>query len=76
MRLFAGFLLFSALVAAQSSEVSAERAGGLPGVKVSGLSNSQKAQVLSVARQQSPCNLRPLPDENCTLPGAGSEVAW
>jgi len=52
MRLIASLILFSALLTAQTSEVSAERAGGLPGVKVSGLTATQKAQVLAIARQQ------------------------
>jgi protein-disulfide isomerase len=52
MRFIASSILFSALLAAQSSEVSAERAAGLPGVKVSGLTDAQKAQVLAIARQQ------------------------
>ena len=46
-------LCLSSLLSAQSSEVSAERAGGLPGVKVSGLTAAQKAQVLAIARQES-----------------------
>ena len=53
MRLIASLLIFSAFLAAQTSEVSAERAGGLPGVKVGGLTTSQKAQVLAIVRQQS-----------------------
>ena len=55
MHLIASLLIFSAafLAHAQTSEVSAERAGGLPGVKVSGLTAAQKAQVLAIARQQS-----------------------
>jgi protein-disulfide isomerase len=53
MRLIATLILFSALLAAQTSEVTAERAGGLPGVKVSGLTTAQKAQVLAIARDQS-----------------------
>src|SRR5882757_5849651 len=53
MRLIASLMLFSALLTAQTSEVSAERAGGLPGVKVSGLTAAQKAQVLAIAKQQS-----------------------
>jgi len=54
MRLIATFLiLFSAFLTAQTSEVSAERAAGLPGVKVSGLTAAQKAQVLAIARQES-----------------------
>ena len=53
MRLIPILLIPSAfLAAAQTSEVSAERAGGLPGVKVSGLTTAQKAQVLAIARQQ------------------------
>lgn len=52
MRRISIFLLFAALAAAQSSEVSAERAGGLPGVKVAGLTAQQKAQVVDIARQQ------------------------
>ncbi|MEP7365060.1 MAG: DsbA family protein [Acidobacteriota bacterium] len=52
MRFFVSLLLFSALLAAQTSEVSAERAGGLPGVKVDGLTAAQKAQVLGIAREE------------------------
>jgi protein-disulfide isomerase len=53
MRLIASLIIFSAFLAAQTSEVTAERAGGLPGVKVSGLTTTQKAQVLAIARQES-----------------------
>ncbi len=56
MRVIASsMILLSAafLAAAQTSEVSAERAGGLPGVKVNGLTAAQKAQVLAIARQES-----------------------
>ena len=54
MRLIACLILSSAVLAAQQgSEVSAERAAGLPGVKVSGLTAAQKAQVLAIARQES-----------------------
>ena len=52
MRLIASVILFSACLAGQTSEVSAERAAGLPGVKVSGLTAAQKAQVLAIARQE------------------------
>ncbi|HEY3742284.1 MAG TPA: thioredoxin domain-containing protein [Bryobacteraceae bacterium] len=52
MRLFACLFLFSALLPAQTSAVSTDRAGGLPGVNVSGLTTAQKAQVLAIARQQ------------------------
>lgn len=42
------------LLAGQTvSEVSAERAGGLPGVKVNGMTAAQKAQVLAIAKQES-----------------------
>ena len=53
MRLIPGLILFSAFLSAQTSELSAERASGLPGVKVSGLTTAQKAQVLAIARQES-----------------------
>lgn len=46
---------FCVLLAGQTaSEVSAERASGLPGVKVGGLTAAQKAQVLAIAKQE-PC---------------------
>jgi protein-disulfide isomerase len=47
------FLICVALVGQTSSEVSAERASGLPGVKVGGLTAAQKAQVLAIAKQES-----------------------
>lgn len=50
MRFIASTIFFSAFLAGQTSEMSAERAGGLPGVKVSGLTTAQKAQVLAIAR--------------------------
>jgi protein-disulfide isomerase len=53
MRLIASWILLSAFAAAQTSEVSAERAAGLPGVKVSGLTAAQKAQVLAIAAKES-----------------------
>lgn len=54
MRALASLMAFSFLLAGQTvSEVSAERAAGLPGVKVSGLTASQKAQVLAIAKQES-----------------------
>jgi protein-disulfide isomerase len=54
MRALVSLMAFSFLLAGQTvSEVSAERAGGLPGVKVSGLSVAQKAQVLAIAKQES-----------------------
>jgi protein-disulfide isomerase len=46
-------LVACAALSAQTSEISAERASGLPGVKVSGLSAAQKAQVLAIAQQES-----------------------
>lgn len=53
MRPIASLLvLFASFAAAQTSEVSAERAAGLPGVKVNGLTAAQKAQVLAIARQE------------------------
>lgn len=52
MRFVACLLLFSAFLAGQTSEVSAERASGLPGVKVSGLTAAQKAQVLAIAQKE------------------------
>ena len=52
MRLIFSAIIFATFVAAQTSEVSAERAGGLPGVKVSGLTAAQKAQVLAIVRVQ------------------------
>jgi protein-disulfide isomerase len=54
MRIFAAILILSAsFVSAQkTSEVSAERAAGLPGVKVSGLTATQKAQVLAIAQKE------------------------
>lgn len=74
MRLIASSILFSAIVAAQSSEVSAERAGGLPGVKVSGLTVAQKAQVLAIVKEQSctcGCNMKIAPclsqDRSCMV---------
>ena len=51
MHLLATFFLFYSFLAAQSSEVSTERAGGLPGVNVRGLTATQKAQVLGVVKQ-------------------------
>jgi protein-disulfide isomerase len=72
MRLIGSLILFSAFLAAQTSEVSAERAGGLPGVKVNGLTAAQKAQVLAIAREQScscGCNMKIAPclsqDRSC-----------
>jgi len=74
MRLFAALRLFSALLAGQTSEVSAERAGGLPGVKVSGLTAAQKAQVLAIAQEEScncGCNMKIAPclaqDRTCMV---------
>ena len=74
MRLIASLLIFTAFAAAQTSEVSAERAGGLPGVKVSGLTSAQKAQVLAIARQQActcGCNMKIAPclsqDRSCMV---------
>lgn len=74
MRLLASLLLISACLAAQTSEVSAERAGGLPGVKVSGLTAAQKAQVLAIAQEAScscGCNMKIAPclsqDRSCMV---------
>ena len=74
MRLIACSLIFSALLSAQTSEVTAERAGGLPGVKVSGLTKAQKAQVLAIVSQQSctcGCNMKIAPclsqDRSCMV---------
>ena len=75
MRLIPILLIPSAfLAAAQTSEVSAERAAGLPGVKVSGLTTAQKAQVLAIVRQQSctcGCNMKIAPclsqDRSCLV---------
>jgi len=74
MRFIASWILFSAFLAAQTSEVSAERAGGLPGVKVNGLTNAQKAQVLAIASQEScscGCNMKIAPclsqDRRCMV---------
>jgi protein-disulfide isomerase len=57
MRILASLLLLLSplLLAQKTSEVSAERAGGLPGVKVSGLTAAQKAQVLAIAQKET-CN--------------------
>jgi protein-disulfide isomerase len=54
MRFPAIYLLLCPLLifGQKTSEVSAERAGGLPGVKVSGLTAAQKAQVLEIARKE------------------------
>jgi protein-disulfide isomerase len=45
-------LLSASRLTAQSSQVSAERAAGLPGVKVNGLTATQKAQVLAIAQKE------------------------
>lgn len=73
MRILASFLFCGSLILAQkTSEVSAERAGGLPGVKVSGLTAAQKAQVLEIARKENcscGCNMKIAPclsqDRSC-----------
>jgi protein-disulfide isomerase len=64
---------FPFLLAAQTSELSAEKAGGLPGVKVTGLTAAHKAQVLAIAQQEGcicGCNMKIAPclaqDRSCT----------
>ncbi|BDC49105.1 hypothetical protein F183_A14210 [Bryobacterales bacterium F-183] len=46
------FLVPVLLLGQSVSEVSAERADGLPGVKVGGLTAAQKAQVLQIAKEE------------------------
>lgn len=61
---FLPFLFCALLMGQTASEVSAERASGLPGVKVGGLSAAQKAQVLAIAKQESctcGCNMKIAP---------------
>ena len=71
---FSAFLVFSAFLAGQTSEVSAERAGGLPGVKVNGLTAAQKGQVLAIAQEAGcscGCNMKIAPclaqDRTCMV---------
>ena len=74
MRLLASLILLTASLVAQTSEVSAERAGGLPGVKVNGLTAAHKAQVLAIAKEEScscGCNMKIAPclaqDRTCMV---------
>ncbi|MBM3794449.1 MAG: hypothetical protein FJW31_10340 [Acidobacteria bacterium] len=72
MRLCAAAALWPVLLLAQSTALDVESAGELPGVKLTGLTNAQKAQVLAIARQEhcacqcgmkiAPCIAR---DPNC-----------
>lgn len=64
--------LFPVFLAAQTSELSAEKAGGLPGVKVTGLTSAHKTQVLAIAQQEAcicGCNMKIAPclaqDRSC-----------
>ncbi|MCC6538537.1 MAG: DsbA family protein [Bryobacterales bacterium] len=71
-RLLAAAVLWPALLLSQTTALDVESSGELPGVKLTGLTAAQKAQVLAIARQEDctcQCGMKIAPciarDPNC-----------